>query len=340
MRLNFTTLFNINYAAKGLALYDSLLKTCPSFHLYIFAFDDVTYKVLTERNISNATIIALDDFENAMLLRVKKERSVAEYCWTCTSSAIKYCIEKFSLDHCTYLDADTYFYSDPGVLIAGMGDNQVLITPHNYHTKYDQSAWAGIYCVQFITFKNNANGMKVLNWWVDACINWCYARYEDGKMGDQKYLDSWPYIFEGIYICTDAGAGLAPWNLLNYDIEKKDNRIIVNNRPLVFFHFHDLKYLSDKTWYLGGYDIPAKILEGVYKPYLRALMEIDAELKARYNEIDSLNVIDIKNINAMSLKFKVGIYILDLKKSFRQFVSDLFFIGRRKHYKDNYIHID
>lgn len=338
--LNFCTLFNTGYLAKGIALYNSLSKTCPQFHLYILAFDETTYKVLTEKSFSNATIISLNNFENEDLLKVKKERSVAEYCWTCTPFTIKYCIEKFSLDHCTYLDADTFFYNDPTVLIKEMGKNSVLITPHNYHSKYDQSAAAGIYCVQFTCFKNDTKGSKVLNWWAQACLNWCYARYEDGKMGDQKYLDSWPYMFEGVHICRDAGAGLAPWNVLNYDIQKKDNRITINKDPLIFYHFHDLKYFSDNSWYLGGYEIPADILNDLYKPYLRALTAINAELKTQYNGIDSLNVIDIKNINGLNLKFKAGIYVLDLKRSLRQFISDLFFVDRRKYYRDNYIHID
>src|SRR6185437_3291177 len=338
--LNFCTLFNTAYLAKGIALYSSLEKACPQFHLYIFAFDQTAFKILTEKNFSNATIIPLNDFENEDLLKIKKERSVAEYCWTCTPFTIKYCLEKFDLDHCTYLDADTYFYDDPAVLINEMGQNSVLITPHNYHDRYDQSASAGIYCVQFTCFKNNAEGLKVLAWWAQACIKWCYARYEDGKMGDQKYLDSWPYMFDGVYICRNAGAGLAPWNLLNYKFGHKDGRITVNNGPLIFYHFHDLKYLSDNSWYLGGYEIPEEILADIYKPYLRALIAIDAELKTRYQGIDSLSVTDIKNINGLSFKFKIGIYILDLKKSFRQFISDLFFVGRRKYYKDNYIHID
>src|SRR5476651_893359 len=261
MQLNFTTLFNINYLAKGMALHASLLKTCPQFYLYIFAFDDTSYKILTEQHLANTTIISLPELEDDALLAVKNSRSTAEYCWTCTPHTIKYCIENFNLDHCTYLDADTYFFSDPTPLITEMGGNSVLITPHNYHAKYDQSAVSGIYCVQFTTFKNNEQGLKALNWWAQACLKWCYARYEDGKMGDQKYLDSWPYMFEGVHICRNAGAGLAPWNVLNYKLKKKDNRVIVNSSPLIFYHFHDLKYLSDNSWYLGGYEMPADIID-------------------------------------------------------------------------------
>lgn len=338
--LNFCTLFNTNYLAKGLALHQSLVDNCPSFHLYIFTFDDNSYQILIGKALPHVTIIALSDFEDPGLLNVKKDRSVAEYCWTCTPFTIKYCIEKYQLNECTYIDADTFFYNDPSVLITEMGGASVLVTPHNYHPLYDQSAMSGIYCVQFITFKNTANGMQVLNWWARACLTWCYNRYEDGKMGDQKYLDAWPYIFDGVHICRNIGAGLAPWNLLNHPLSGTGKQLVVYDTPLIFYHFHDLQYLSNNTWYLGGYEVPEHALTAIYQPYIKTLLNIDREIKTQHPAIDSLYTKAVDDITALSTKYKLGIYVLDLKASFKKFMTDLFFSRRRKHYKNNYIRIN
>ncbi len=323
-------------------MYNSLLAQCSSFHLYIFAFDDTAYKVLTEKQLAHATVIALADFENQDLLAVKANRSVAEYCWTSTPFTIKYCLDNYALDHCTYLDADLYFYSDPKILVDEMGDDSVLITPHNYNPKYDVSAVAGIYCVQFLTIKNTSEGLKVLNWWAQACIKWCYARYEDGKMGDQKYLDSWPYMFDGVYICRNTGAGLAPWNLLNYQYntipQSSGYKISVDNTPLIFFHFHDLKYLSNNSWYLGGYDVPDFASQFIYQPYIKTLLAINEQLQTQYPGIDTLYTIDINTVRDFDLKFRVGSYIMEVKKSFGKFITNAFFINRKRHYK-NYIRL-
>jgi len=340
MKLNFCILFNTSYLANGIALYNSLVTNCPDFHLYIFAFDEDTFNILTKNFLTNVSIISLKDFENEPLLNVKKDRTISEYCFTCKPSTIKYCIENFNLDHCTYLDSDLVFYANPAILIKEMGDNSVLITPHNYYPKYDQSATSGIYCAQLVTFKADTNGLKVLHWWAQACITWCYSRYEDGKCFDQKYLDSWPYIFNGVHVCRSEGAGLAPWNTLNYKISKKNNQIMVNDSPLVFYHFHDLKYLTNDSWYLGGYEIKQSVIDEIYKPYISNLLQIDKELKQQYPAINSIKTVNINKITDLTFKYKLGIYILDLKKSFKQFISDLFFIKRRKYYKENYIHIN
>ena len=326
MQLNFTTLFNINYLAKGLALHASLLKNCHEFHLYIFAFDDASYTILTKKNLANVTVIPLKDFETEELLKVKKERSVAEYCWTCTPFSIKYCLETLNLTHCTYLDADLYFYKDPSGLINDMGDNSVLITPHNYYKNYNQSDTAGIYCVHVLTFKYTSDGNNVLDWWMQACLTWCYARYEDGKMGDQKYLDSWPYMFDGVYICKNINAGAAPWNAIGYDSEQRIENII-------FYHFHDLQYLSDDSWFTGGYQIPKIVLNRIYRPYIKLLRLISEEA----GTTDCLNIKDINSFGLLNSKYKLGIYILDLKTAFRTFIDAVFFIKKRKFYKDNFI---
>ena len=211
--LNFCTLFNSNYLSRGLALFESLKKVSPDFHLYIVAFDEECHQYLEELHESGLTIISLADFEDEELKRVKSGRTVAEYCWTCTSSVILYCIEKFQLPSCTYLDADMIFYEDPLILIQEMVNESILITEHRYIRDYDVSATHGKYCVQFMYFKNDENGLIALRWWRDRCLEWCFAYLEDGKFGDQLYLNDWPERFRGVHVLQHPGGGLAPWNI-------------------------------------------------------------------------------------------------------------------------------
>src|ERR1043166_6230894 len=189
MKLNFCTLFNSSYLSRGVAMYESLRKYCPDFHLYVFAFDEVACNYLRSKNFPNMTVVSLKEFEDAELLKVKPTRTAGEYCWTCTSSTILYSIKAFGLSNCTYLDADMQFFADPSVLIAEMGNASVLITEHRYTDTYDQSGESGKYCVQFVTFKNDERGMKVLIGWGERGIDGFYARGEDGKFGDKKSLD-------------------------------------------------------------------------------------------------------------------------------------------------------
>lgn len=269
---NFCTLFDSNYLTRGLAMYESLKRYSDDFNLYIFAFDDKCFSLLKNLELDNTTIISLHEFEDIELLKVKENRSPGEYCWTCTPSVIKYSIEKYNLDSCTYLDADLYFFSNPAVLIEEMKNKSVLITKHRYTPEYDQSKISGIYCVQFISFQNDNEGMKVLTWWRNACLAWCYARVEDGKFGDQKYLDDWPAKFKGIHELKHLGGGVAPWNVQQYDLRDK-------KLDLVFYHFHDFKFLPNNKVELGLYRLNNTDIEILYKPYIKHLRKITKTLK-------------------------------------------------------------
>ena len=60
------------------------------------------------------------EIEDEALLKLKEERSKAEYCWTCTPVTIEYVLKHFKEPSCTYIDADLYFFADPQVLFDEM----------------------------------------------------------------------------------------------------------------------------------------------------------------------------------------------------------------------------
>jgi hypothetical protein len=281
--LKFCTLFNTTYLSRGLAMYHSLEEKCDTFHLYIIAFDDDCYDTLSRLRMPHATVIRLEQFENERLLGVKSGRTPAEYCWTCASSTIKYCLETYDLDHCTYVDADLLFFSNPAVLIEEMNEKSVLITEHRYTTRYDQSASSGIYCVQFMTFKNTEEGREVLNWWVDKCIEWCFDQFEDGKFGDQKYLDDWHNRFKTVHVLKHLGGGVAPWNVQQYTFEMSGKTVLGTETDtgkhfdLVFFHYHKFRYTLDNTYSLSDnvYILPRNPVKHIYRPYVEALTKAE-----------------------------------------------------------------
>lgn len=284
---NFCTLFDSAYLIRGLAMYESLFHNCPNLHLYLFAFDDKCYETLIKLNLINVTVISLKEFEDARLLEVKPQRSKAEYCWTCTPSVINFVLENYNVDTCTYLDADLYFYASPEFLLNELGNNSVIITEHRFTPKYEWRLKYGKYCVQFVTFKKDVKGMSLLKHWRDDCLNWCFARLEDGKFGDQKYLDEWPESFDGVHILRHLG-GLAPWNIQQYDICVQDSKYLGKEKrsgqgfDAVFYHFHYLKYFANGTIDLGPYELSDQVKELVYWPYIRHLEEI----KSRISSID------------------------------------------------------
>jgi hypothetical protein len=239
----------------------------------------------------------LNEFEDLDLLSIKNSRSKGEYCWTSTPSIILYSIKRFNLTHCTYLDADLFFYNDPICLIDEMGENDVSLISHRYSDKYDKSSTSGKYCVQFMTFKNTINGLTVLEWWRNACIEWCYGYYEDGKFGDQMYLDNWTELFFNIYEITNLGAGVAPWNMQQYDLDVNLDKINIvefttqTQSSLIFFHFHDVLVFQKffiLEFFFQGYDLSSKFKNVLYVPYVKKLIIANDFLKSFDNRFSYL----------------------------------------------------
>lgn len=301
MKQIFCTLFNSNYLDKGLVLYDSMCRHISHFTLYVFAFDDKCYEILKSENLENMVIVSLKEFENPDLLKVKKERTPAEYCWTCSSWTIKYVLEHCGESICTYIDADMMFFSSPQPIFDDMKKNKcsTIIVPHRFKTIAEEVKAhneVGSYCVEFNTFVKDENGLEALNWWAKKCLEWCYYAVPGTTewYGDQKYLNVFPEKFKGVYICNHYGVGLAPWNNCLVDWAKgeinEDNEYIPHIRviktgevfPVVIYHFENVSFVTKHILNASSSMKSKQLHTEIYDFYISKLMEKRMYIENKY----------------------------------------------------------
>lgn len=257
---HYVTLFNALFLPQGLALHISMERHISDYVLWILCVDDETYEVLGKLNLPNVRLLQLSRLETEDLLRVKAERTIGEYCWTLTPFSPRFVFEADpAVKRVTYIDADLWFRRNPAPIFRELdtAGKSVLITDHGYAPEHDQSATSGQYCVQFMAF-DRQRGEGVRKWWEDRCIEWCYGRIEDGKFGDQKYLDDWPSRFGGeVHVLQDKELTLAPWNASRFPYGQA-----------IFYHFHSLRIVSNELIRIGDHALPAVLITNVYQPYL------------------------------------------------------------------------
>lgn len=282
---HYCTYFNIHYIHRGLALYRSLERHDRNFTLWILCFDDRTFEILTRSRLPHARLIRRQDFEagDEALLRAQKNRSEVEYFWTCTPSLPLFIFRQDpSIAELCYVDADIFFFSDPNSIFRSLGDGSIFILPHDYDEKiYQNPLPTGRFNVGVMVFKSDLRAMNCLRWWRERCLEWCYRKFEDGKFGDQGYLEDWPDRFPGVVISCQPAIHAGPWNIGKYPLRITENKALcVADQPLVCFHFHALELISRKIALIGEGE---KFLnhfsrEYVYRPYIRALAEAIGEL--------------------------------------------------------------
>jgi len=263
---------------------ESLINQDAKSKIYILALDENVYFSIKKLFKSKVEVIKLKDFENNQLLKVKSNRSIGEYCWTITPWLIKYCLEKYNLSDITYIDSDLFFFDNPGKVFPEDKKYSIFITPHNYTKDYDQSQSSGIYCVQFLKIVNDFEGVKCLNKWADQCLDWCYNRVEDGKFGDQKYLDEWPNEYNRVFVLKSLTIGLAPWNIQQFQLEEKKDKIYSRHTSgeesiLTYYHFHEVK-LSQNILFLNFYYLlEYDVLYIIHSKYFNSLEKMEKIMK-------------------------------------------------------------
>jgi hypothetical protein len=235
MKNEFCTILDTSYLARGLVLYRSLAETGAEFRLRVFCLDEKTRRLLEHMGLPNLVTVGIDELEawDPGLKAVKACRSPVEYSWTAKPAMCLYSLDRDPrLETVTYIDADTMCLQDPSPLFAEMDGASILLVP-NRGLEDDEM---GSYLAGIISFRRDATAITALRWWRERCLEWCFDRVEDGKSGDQRYLEDWTSRFARVHVLEHPGGGVGPWNLEHFMLEQSGDTLLVDGQPLVFYH--------------------------------------------------------------------------------------------------------
>jgi hypothetical protein len=279
----YCTYFDHNYLSRGLALYHSLQRHAPGTRLWVLCLSNACHRILLSLDLPGLVAVRLEDFEAAdpELAATKPTRSIVEFYFTCTPAWMLHVREREpEADWITYLDGDLYFFASPDAVYSELAEATVAIIPHRYASNLTKRHVFGIYNVGWVGLRNAPDGIAVIRWWREKCIEWCYDRVDGDRYADQGYLSSFSGLSTRVKSVDNVGANLAPWNIANYRIDFLDGRIMIDaTHPLVFFHFQGLR--KGLRWFIFnshrifGAPFSRDIRDHIYRPYVDELLAVE-----------------------------------------------------------------
>lgn len=283
----YCTYFDSNYMARALVLHDSLLKWSGSVRLFALCLDDRSFKSVERLGMPTLVPISFRTLEAADpdLARVRPSRSLVEYYYTCGPSFLLYLLAAHpEIDLLTHVDADMCFFASPEPVFQELAGSSTGITEHRFSKRHEARLKFGRFNVGWLSFRNDHNGRACIEWWRERCIEWCYERFDNDRYADQKYLDDWPARFGKVCVIQHKGVNVAPWNVGRYSIREAENRVWIEDQPLICFHFHGFKrlspYLFDTNLGRSGAMVSPVLRRAVCGAYIRGLERYAAGVPA------------------------------------------------------------
>ncbi len=319
MHRSYCTLFDKNYLFQGVALHDSLLTHARDFTLYALAMDEEAFVMLGKLGRESLVPVRVDDLLNDAVREVRARTTHGQFCWVNQPLICEYLLARHGLDMVTYLESDSWFFSDPEVLFRELGGDSVSLVPHNFSSEFDNTRTAGRFCVQFNAFRNDERGRAVLADWRAA--NFRYDKSAPGVYPGQTCIDRWPEKFAGVKVIENPGAGVAPWNVRGYAVTVHGETPHVNGVPVVFYHYHQYGRLRSGAHELGSYPMTQAVIDTFYFPYVAALhraelavQRIDPAFTSRRLHADSTT---LGQLLAAPSRQRLASYIERMKRKIR-----------------------
>ena len=263
----------------------SLRHVSNDFKLYVLCIHDIIYHILNKIEIDGVEPIKLSDVESDELRRIRKERHFHAYCWTLKPVFLSYVMEKYpDCKYFAHLDADLFFFDNPDNIFNESPNSSLFLTHHrNSRDFLKYYGVTGVFNTGFVGCKNDETALKAIRKWKYQCIEYCPIKEDRIRriFGDQRYVESWPTEFQGVHVVQSYGVNTAVWNIQNYDVSIRNNKVYIAQYPLTFYHFSGLTIISrnefNLNWYYRIED--EMVMNYIYKPYIITLVNVMKDME-------------------------------------------------------------
>jgi len=287
-KFHFTTVLSSAYLFKGLGMYQTLKRHCSDFKLFILCADDECYRIIQDMKLADIELLRVRQIENVIIREAKNNRSYLEFCWTLKPAALYYVMKHYrNAEYYAHLDADLYFFSDPAVLFVEAPGADLYLVDHNNSEEFLHTyETSGRFNTGFVGCRNSDTARNAVKWWRDRCVKQCPSIPDpiNKLFGDQRYVERWLELFEGVHVIENKGANVAVWNIRGYNISSKNDEVYVDNSPLIFYHFSGFCILNENEFSLTWFQpIEENGLNLIYLPYMKLIQANIKDVQTRYS---------------------------------------------------------
>jgi len=245
--MNFCTKFDHRYLDRGLVLYESLQRWAPGSILHVLALSEECARFLEGLALPRVRVTRTQDLLEIAprLASAQRDRNKASFVFTQTPFLVlRALLHVPGGDSLVYIDADTCFFSPPDAIISAAHYYDVCLTRHNFAPHWQPTELFGEFNTGWVGFRNTPAAKACAEWWGERCLEWCHDRPEDGKFGDQKYLEGFQSLGVKVHVFSEPGVNCAPWNASGRCFTAIDGKTYVDGADLVHFHFSLLEKIN------------------------------------------------------------------------------------------------
>lgn len=291
MKAIYATILTTSFLPRALALFQSVRRYNQTAGFSFFCVDDESAACLRSLDLVGCKIYQESDYADDTLRTLRNKRTISEYCWTTKPYAICHLLEsERAADWVAYLDSDMLAFNDLDEAIIQAANGDFLLAPHRFSESFQVfSSSAGLYNAGYVAFRASTLGRAAAARWRDLCIESCPAIPTADSYADQRHLERLRTEFPTGGESCHVGLNAAPWNIARYRVTNSNGAVLLNESPLLLYHFQALKILCSR-WvelYDGEVKLCSEVCENIYVPYLNALANAYAEL-ARVTTVTNL----------------------------------------------------